>query len=334
MASESEVDVPKVGPVKKRTLVIIGGGFAVFLAWRYYAASSGLEEASEDGGDPGFEDDGTIPAVDGATDWYGAGGGSTGDGTASEQPTIRTNAQWSQYARDQLLATDTYSGSLISSALGKYLSGKPLSAKEVEVVQAAIAYAGYPPVGTHIVVPGGDAKVTTAPTGLRVTGKTATTVSLAWNKMDGVDAYRAYRSGSATNVGTTDGGNTSIVIGGLQPNTAYSFQVAGDSFGSTPGPKSNPVRTTTAKVTLAKPSTPSVSSVTATTARVSVRPVSGATRYGWYLNNVAHGSSDGPAYTLQGLKRGTRYSLTVAADTATQGPGPRSGARSFTTKKK
>lgn len=330
---QKEVEIPKLGKVKTRTLILIGGGFGVFLAWRYYAASSGLEEAAPEEGSE-FDEEGLIPAVEGAGGGFGGGSGSSGDTTSSEPQSIRTNAQWSQYARDQLIATDAYEGALISTALGKYLTGKPLSKKEQEIVQAAIAYAGYPPVGTHVAVPGGDTKVTTAPEGLRVTGTTATTVSLAWSKMDGVDYYRVYRSGSATNVGSTDGGNTTITIGGLQPNTRYTFQVAADSIGATPGPKSKSVAATTAKVSLTKPATPTVSSIGTTSVRVATKPVKNATRYGWYINNVAHGSSDGPSYLIQGLRRGTRYRVSVAADTATQGPGPKSNTRSFTTKKK
>lgn len=328
----SEVDIPKIGKVKTRTLVLIGSGFAVFLAWRYYTASGVEEAAPEEGSE--FDEEGLIPGVEGATDWYGeGGGGTTGDSTSSESQNIRTNAQWSQYARDQLIATDAYDGILISTALGKYLSGKPLSKKEQEVVQAAIAYAGYPPVGTHVVVPGGDTPVTTPPGGLRVTGSTATTVSLAWNKQDGVDYYRVYRSGVTNNVGATDGGNTTITIGGLEANTRYGFQVAADSVGATPGPKSGTVYGTTKRVSLTKLATPTISSIGKTSAKATTKASPNARRYGWYVNNVAHGSSDGPSYLIQGLKPGTRYSVTVAADTPTQPPGPKSSPRSFTTKK-
>ncbi|CND72298.1 chitinase [Mycobacterium tuberculosis] len=92
--------------------------------------------------------------------------------------------------------------------------------------------------------PGGDTQAPSAPTGLRSTGKTATSVSLAWNAATdnvGVTGYDVYNGG--TKAASTTG--TSAGIGGLSPETAYTFTVkAKDAAGNT-SPASASVSVTT-----------------------------------------------------------------------------------------
>jgi len=327
-----QVDIPKVGPVNKKVLIGAGVAVAGFLAWRYYLAGSGSTSVDEGAEDTGYEDGGTIPAVEGATDWYGAGSSSTGDTTSSTPQAMTTNAQWSQYARDQLLAADVASGADIGAALGNYLAGKPLTSAQQTIVQAAIAYAGYPPVGTHVVVPGGDTEITVAPTGLKVIGTSPNSVTLSWAAVAGADFYDVYRSGAASNAVRSTA--TSATISGLNSNTSYTFQVAAVSGSGKAGPKSSSVSGKTAAVTLTRPTTPAVGSITATTAHVTTGKVSGATGYRWYVNGKLNGATDAPAHSISGLRKSTKYTVSVRADTPTQGPGPESAKRSFTTKSK
>lgn len=340
-AFSGTVDVPVVGNVDKRVLIGVGGVAAVFIGWKYYQSrSSAAYDPDQEAVDPGMEDPGVLPSVSGAVSGdnsYGLPDNSTGGGTDSYGFTGTTNSQWGQYAANQLSqASDKWSYATIVTALGKYTGNRPLTAAEQDIVQAAILLAGPAPEGSHVVIPGGDTKMTVAPTGLTVTATTTTTVTLSWNKVDGADSYRVYRSGASTNVGSTDGGNTSITISGLQPNTEYSFQVAADSIGDVPGPKSSSVKGKTKPVTLKAPTGVKVSSIAATAATVSWGKVSGATSYRIYLNNQLRGTADGglSSYRVTGLSKKTRYSVTVAADTTNQEPGPRSGAVSFTTKSK
>lgn len=327
-----DIDVPKVGPVPKKALIGVGVAVAGFLAWRYYRAGSGATSVEEGADDAGYEDGGTIPAVEGATDWYGSGSSSTGDTTSSTPQTLTTNAAWSQYASNQLIALDVASGQAIGEALGNYLAGRPLTAAQQSIVQAAIAYAGYPPVGTHVVVPGGDTEIKVAPSGLKVIGQSANSVTLEWVAVAGASFYDVYRSGAASNAVRSNG--TRATISGLNSNSSYTFQVAAVSGAGAAGPKSSSVTGKTSAVSLAKPATPSVSGITATGAKVSVARVSGATGYRWYVNGRLDGATDAPAHTISGLKRSTKYGVSVRADTATQGPGPESARRSFTTKSK
>lgn len=333
------VDVPGVGGVDKRVLLGIGGVTAVFLGWKYYQSRGAAAYApSTDAVDPGMEDPGVLPPVAGAvspdnsyglpdtssstTDAYGFNG--------------KTNAQWTQYAAAQLAqGSDNWSYAAIVTALGKFIANKALTRTEQSIVQAAIAVAGYPPEGSHVVIPGGDTKITVAPTGVKVLSTTTTTAVLSWNPVAGAESYRAYRSGASTNVGTTDAPNTTMTISGLQPNTDYSFQVAADSIGDTPGPKSAAVKAKTKPVTLKAP-TIRVSSIAATAATVSWAKVAGATSYRVFVNGEPHGTADGglSSYRITGLHKKTKYKVTVRADTTNQPTGPESKPVNFTTKSK
>ncbi|MEV5435617.1 glycoside hydrolase family 18 protein [Streptomyces sp. NPDC052682] len=70
---------------------------------------------------------------------------------------------------------------------------------------------------------GGDPAPTvpTAPSGLRVTGTTSSSVSLAWNAVSGATGYTVYRDGTKA----TAVSGTSATVTGLAAATAYGFQV-------------------------------------------------------------------------------------------------------------
>ncbi|NLN76457.1 MAG: hypothetical protein GX139_09105 [Armatimonadetes bacterium] len=87
----------------------------------------------------------------------------------------------------------------------------------------------------------------TAPTNLRVTGTTSSSIALAWNASTdniGVSGYRVYRNG--TQVGTATG--TTYNDTGLANNTTYTYQV--DAYDGKPNysGKSNSVQGTTVAV--------------------------------------------------------------------------------------
>jgi hypothetical protein len=334
--------LPGIGPVKKKVVIGVGGVAAAFVLWRYWQArAAGSDVVPGDSDGDGFADGGTLPSVSGAVKPdgdYGLPDGTGGGGGSQDSFgfTGTTNSQWTQYASNQLsAASDKWSYGDVLDALGAYLAHRPLTTTQQQIVQAAIAAAGNPPEGTHPVVPGGNVPITVAPTGLKVTGATETTVTLAWSPVAGAGYYRVYRSGSSTNVGATDAGNTSIVVGGLKPGTEYSFQVAADTTSGKPGPKSSSVKGKTKAVSLKAPTGVKVSSVSKSTAKISWTRVAGADYYRVYINDANRGSADGglSSYTVTGLKPNTRYKVSVAADTTNHTPGPKSGAVSFTTKK-
>jgi hypothetical protein len=339
-ALTGEVHVPGVGGVDKRVILGIGGAAVLFIGWKWYAVRGADSYDPGTAADPGFEGDGgELPSVAGAvspTNSYGSADASGGAGTESYGFTGTTNSQWTQYAADRLSqASDTWSYATIATALGKFITNRALSTKEQEIVQAAIGLAGYPPEGSHAIIPGGDAKITVAPTGVKVVSTTTTTAVLSWTAVAGAQSYRAYRSGASTNVGTTDAPNTTMTISGLQPNTEYAFQIAADSMGDSPGPKSAVVKGKTKAVALKAPSI-RVSSVAATAATVSWGKVAGATSYRVFVNGTPHGTADGglSSYRITRLSKKTRYRVTVRADTTNQPTGPESKPVTFTTKSK
>ncbi|MFE0812670.1 fibronectin type III domain-containing protein [Streptomyces sp. NPDC058848] len=242
------VDIPGIGPAKKTTVVAIGGLAAVFVLWRYWQARAAADEAvpGDSDGD-GFADGGTLPSVIGAVEddnsyglpTDGAGGTTSPD---SYGFTGTTNSQWAQYAATQLSGSEDWSYTMILSALGKYLNRQPLDTTDREIVQAAIAIAGYPPEGNFPIIPAtGSPSVTLpAPTGLRVSNRSPTYVLLDWNAVSGADKYIVRRDG--TTVETS--GDTQTAVRSLSPKTTYVFTVTARGLDGKEGPAASVSATT------------------------------------------------------------------------------------------
>lgn len=338
MGITGDVDVPVVGTVDKRVLIGVGGAAALFVGYKWYQSrNAAAYDPAAAAVDPGMEDPGVLPSVSGAVkdnNGYGLADG-TSSGTDSYGFHGKTNSEWTQYAANQLSqAGDTWSYGTIVTALGQFIANKPLTTSQQQIVQAALAVAGYPPEGSHVVIPGGDTSITVAPTGLKVTSTTTTTAKLSWNAVAGASGYRIYRMGVSQVAGVANS-NTGEV-GGLTPNTSYSFQVAAFTGSGQIGPKSSSATGKTAAVALKKPTGVHVSSIAATQVTVSWTKVPGATSYRIYVNGNLRGAADGglSSYRVTGLSKKTKYKLTVAADTTNQVPGPQSSPVTFTTKSK
>lgn len=326
--SEATVDVPAVGRVKKQYVIAAAALVAGIVGYAYWRAGQAPADF------PAYTDEDVVS--DGVTDTAGgvAGGSANSGGLGVDNSTSPdTDAEWVQFAREALAGT--FDDAALAVALGRYIGHETLTSAQADMVRAAIGSLGYPPGGKYPIdtVTGSTPSALTEPKNLRVIAKDTTSVTIAYDPVPGAALYRAYRSGASTNVGATDGGNHSIRISGLEPNREYSFQIAADTIGGKPGPKSQPIKAKTAAITLAKPAKPSVSA-TATTAKVSTKAVSGARGYHWYLNGQLSNETDAPTWTFTGLKRGTTYRVNVAADTPTQGRGPKSDTTTFKTKTK
>ena len=326
--SEATVQVPAVGRVKKQ--YVIAGALVVagIVGYAYWRAG---QAAPADF--PAYTEEDVI--TDGVSDTAGgvaggsanSGGGST-DGSTSPD----TDAEWAAQAREALAGA--FDMAAFSVALGKYLSQQPLTATEQNMVRAAIGAVGYPPGGRYPITSdtSGTPSTFNEPTGLKATAVGTTSVTLQWNKVTGASGYRIFRADLGSEP-TGDSGDTTAYQRGLEPNKSYTFQVAARTATGATGPKSQPITVKTQPVKLGKPATPSVSGVTRTSAKVSTRPVSGARDYHWYVNGRQVGGTDGPSFTLTGLKPNTTHRVTVAADTPTQGTGPQSAPRTFKTKR-
>jgi cellulose 1,4-beta-cellobiosidase len=171
-----------------------------------------------------------------------------------------------------------------------------------------------------------DTTAPSVPTGLAVTGKSATTVSLSWSAAtdetggSGMAGYDVYRG--TTKVGSSAG--TTFTDTGLAASTAYSYTVqARDVAGNTSASSAAVTVTTSAAGTdTTAPSVPanltataqSATSVTlAWGASTDETGGSGVAGYDVYRNGAKVGSSTTTGYTDTGLSAGTAYSHTVKA---------------------
>jgi hypothetical protein len=169
---EGTVKTP-FGTASKKTVALIGGGGLLVVGVVWYrtkkaggsSATSGTSSSTAtDNIDPatGYaygspEDQAALasqssgyPAYGGG---YGYGGGSgippsqNGQGIAGEGPGgFTSNANWAQYAEEYLANTVGADPIVVGNALGKYITGQAVTAEQAQVIDQAIAFAGYPPV--------------------------------------------------------------------------------------------------------------------------------------------------------------------------------------------
>lgn len=172
--------------------------------------------------------------------------------------------------------------------------------------------------------------VTTAPGDVTGTAS-GTTVSLSWSSVPGATGYSIYRNGVAQPVGESF--STSGQVGGLQPGTSYSFQVAGHMADGTTGPKSAAVTVSTPPVTLSPVKTMYGTSVTTSSAILlwSV-PDAHATGYYVFRNGVQVGYTYGTWLSNKDLKSKTSYTFQVQAVGAGGAKAAKSASFVITTK--
>jgi large repetitive protein len=203
-------------------------------------------------------------------------------------------------------------------------AGRLASATNVMGVTTNYTYYGNDKLASSYVT--APASVTTpppgAPSGLTVTGATATTVSLSWTAPSGtVGGYYVYENGSGVALGSssvTITGTTATVTG-LSPSASYTFTVAGYNAAGT-GAQSSSVSATTATTPPGTPTGLTVTGTTSTTVSLSWTAPSG-TVTGYYVyengSGTALGSSNvtisGTTATVTGLSPSTSYTFTVAA---------------------
>lgn len=325
----ADVDVPKVGKVDKKTLFVILGGAVAFVGYRYWKARQDVGDGEPV--DLGYEDPGTLPGVAGAVkpdNSYGSGDGGTGGSTGGGFRGL-TNSEWSEYVLDRLQTDGKWTHSTIAVALGNYLTAKPTSSEQQDIVRAAIGIAGYPPVSGYALVGGGNTAITVAPSGVIATATGPTTIRLTFPSVPGAATYNAYVAGSAR--GTSS--SSPLDVTGLTPGTSYSIQVAAVSASGQIGPKSSVVTGKTQSAAMGAPAKPTVTLVQGNRVTFKTSTVPYATRYDWFLNGKIFNSTTGPAVTLTNLKNRARYSpgVSVRAGGPT-GTSKTTAATSFTTK--
>lgn len=257
------INVPGLGPTKKTTVYLLGGVLVLVVGVGWYrsrhaaSSSSSSPSSAQQQIDPatgyptGSPEDQSALAAQSA---YGAGSAGTSGpnySTGATPPSgFTTNAQWAQAAEDYLVNT-VHSGNnadVIGNALGKYITGQPLSSDQVSIVEQAIAFTGYPPVNGPTGYPPSYRTATTPPsggggggsggtskpgkpTGLRATHIDRTSITIAWTKVTGASDYHIHLNGRDF---VTVTGTSHTISHDLHPGSRYSIGVvahntAGDS---------------------------------------------------------------------------------------------------------
>jgi hypothetical protein len=264
-----EIDVPGVGKVDRK--YVIGGAvlIAVILAVAYYRHSknqpaagtdsttatsstdpnavdpaTGLtyaEEASQQGGymygDVGYG--GNYGGGFGGFGGFGTGTGTTGT------TGITTNSEWLAQAESDL--SGTYDAGSLTVALTKVLGGVAVTTAQRDMFLQAKGIEGDPPQGypqpIKLVNPGQGGTKPGKVTGVKVTGHSPHTVSLAWNPVSGATGYIiAYGKKTPGQFHTTSSTH-GVTVGNLTAKTRWAFNVTA-SNGSGNGPVSSTVSVT------------------------------------------------------------------------------------------
>lgn len=145
------------GPLIAGVLVAAGGG--IYLWYKHKSSSAAVTAPTGFGYGYGAYGYGLTPeemaseglypyGYGGVPAGYGYGGIGVGVGspfpvTAPVTP-VTTNAEWAQ-AAEQQLENNGYDAATASAAIGKYITGGTVTADQESIVQAAIAFEGYPP---------------------------------------------------------------------------------------------------------------------------------------------------------------------------------------------
>lgn len=332
---EGTVDAPVIGKTKKAYIYVPAGLAVVYIGYRWY-------QARQDAAAAPATTDGTYSSSDltdmgesttgGTTTVSGNTGSTTTDATSSTA--IDDNAEWTQKAAE-LLGNAGYDTATVYAALGEFLARRSLDKSEAAIARAAIAAVGQPPVGGPYSVleeAGAGTGTLPAPTNVRAWGTHSDTqIGLQWDAVAGAAFYRVYMTGNTEPIG--DSLDTKWQGRGLKPNTTYTFYVRAVGTTGKMGGNSSNYTSKTSQVKLSKPTGLKASAVKQSSFRVTCNKVNGATYYRWYLNGKPNGASDQPYRDFTGLKHNTTYSVTVAADTTNQTPGPVSSALRVKTKR-
>jgi hypothetical protein len=162
MAMNGTVQVPGIGPVKKTT-ALAGGAVVTGLVVIMYVRSRSTKNDAASVVDPnainpvtGYpfgspQDTAALAALNaGSPPVIGSGGGDgvpdAPDIGSGGLPVFGSNAAWSQYAENYMTQNQNADAATVGNALGKYITGGSLSQPQSDIVNSAIAIAGYPPV--------------------------------------------------------------------------------------------------------------------------------------------------------------------------------------------
>jgi hypothetical protein len=154
------------------------------------------------------------------------------------------------------------------------------------------------------------------PTGLKVTGVTSSTVSLAWDPVSGATSYNVYMDGAVKKSGLT---NTSTTVSGIAPGSTHNFQVTAVNVGESD--LSQPVSATTP---LDAPTNLKASNVQPTSFTLTWDALPGAASYEVFKDRVKVATVTSPTYNFIGLSPVSNDVYTVRGVSSGGTPGPMS----------
>ncbi len=138
------IDLPKLTPVQWG--MVIGGGVAIGLAWRWWNARTGaqgqsaLEQLVETQTELTRSG---MPTVGASAGWTAPS--SAPDSTVAGPTEDMTNEDWMRRVSKAMLRVTSYSALDLETALIKYLSNLPLTDREYAIVDQALSNYGWPP---------------------------------------------------------------------------------------------------------------------------------------------------------------------------------------------
>ena len=250
------INVPGLGSTKKTTAYAIGGGFLLVIGIVYYrkkqassVQAASVAQAGTDTIDPatgypyGSPED--AAALSTQSSYYqdtsgGYGGGYGGSPSPSQGTGFVSNAAWAQAYEEYAVNNIQSDSTIVAAALGKYLTGQPLSQDQLNIVEQATAFEGLPPqAGVNGYPPSYNLASVSPPTSgptqypgvgnwnLFATVKGPTEVDLSWaNQGADYPSYQVnYGVGNATQFKYRTSG-TSARIGALRSGTTYMFAIS------------------------------------------------------------------------------------------------------------
>lgn len=206
------IDLGKqVGPLPLGAwIAIVAGGLGI--AW--YTRQQGTKTV-----DVPVNDTGGTTGVGMGAGWIAVSPPTDGP-PGSGKPT--TNEEWAVQAINYLIRAG-YDPAASDIAVRKYLEAQPLSVQEKALLGLALTFLGSPPVP----LPAPTDTELSAPSNLRVTGATATTITLSWDPVPGAKRYIVNLQG-VQGFWKNDHDETGVpyyTAGNLRPNTEYTFWV-------------------------------------------------------------------------------------------------------------
>lgn len=310
------VKLPGVGPVKKVYLYVGVGAVGVLAAYLMWSRQKAASEAAPEYTDAELGDG--LTTGPGSDVYQGANAGGSGSDDGSDiEPMPKTNTEWTSQVVEYFNWVEP---GYVTAVVGKYLAKVPLSLEEADFIRQTWAAKGKPPDGPSNFVLTSDTNTPgtgttpSVPAGVHVTGSTETSITLDWTDSADATGYRVFRNGAQVGTPTA----STFTDTGLATSTAYSYTVR-----ATAGTKES----ADSPALSAKTNGPAAQTGPIIKGLNLAGSATTSLRFAWgfdpsapkpdrvemFLNDKPVSNYPGAptTYTFTGLKKGTRYKISV-----------------------